>query len=212
MEGGNLAFAVTQNAADQDAMARYAGQPITCHHCGAQRQRNDSFVLRDGAASAYRQVGFSCLKDYTGIDPVAVLFLAHMYQVASLAEADLDGLAAAGCSNAVATLTFLANVVFLSRHLGFVSAAKSQQTGQKPTLELAIGLGQVLAGRPELATAYDEELAQNQQAAEVARQWFLAKDEESAFDHSVKLLLQADAIAIKRSCLAFAAAAVAVHG
>lgn len=63
-ESGNLAHALTDGADDNAALQRYAGASICCEHCNMKRKRISSFVLRDGAAEQYKEVGSSCLGTY----------------------------------------------------------------------------------------------------------------------------------------------------
>lgn len=211
VENGLLSFAVTDDPADAAYLAQCVRGALRCDHCNTQRQRNDSYALRAATSGEYRQVGSSCLSDYTGIDPAAALFLARMHQVVRLTEADLDGFIESGRLNAVSTLGYLRDVVFLTRHEGFVSATRARETGQQATFERAANISGVLNADPGLAASYHGEREQDLRVAGEVRAWILAREEDTAFDHNVKLLLEGDAIALKRSCLAFAAAAVAVY-
>ena len=45
--------------------------PIVCEHCGVNRNRKHSFIVRDVATNTYRQIGDSCVNKYTRGDSVA---------------------------------------------------------------------------------------------------------------------------------------------
>ena len=56
-----------------------------CDHCGIDRQRNVTYIVRD-KTGAFRQVGSSCLKDYTGIDPRSATAFAELFDAMSVCE------------------------------------------------------------------------------------------------------------------------------
>lgn len=51
-----------------------------CDHCKLHRDRNQTIILRHDQSPAKVQVGTTCLKEYTGIDPAYALALAGWYQ------------------------------------------------------------------------------------------------------------------------------------
>src|SRR3546814_18345978 len=60
--------------------------PVRCDHCKTKRQRRLAYLLKDAETSEVLQVGSSCLQDFTGVDPAAVLFLAQLYKVVSVVD------------------------------------------------------------------------------------------------------------------------------
>lgn len=202
---GNLAYALTDGADDNAALNRYAGESICCEHCNVKRKRISSFVLRDGASGQYKEVGSSCVEDFTGIDPAAALFLAKMHASVRVVEGEFDEFSKSGRSNAVSTRYFLAVVNAITQTSGFVSNAKAEaESGVlAPTWDVALGC---LLDRNRIK----QDLEPHLEHADRIRAWFSAKDDLglTSFERNVKLLLGADALAIKRQHLAIAAAAV----
>lgn len=212
VENGNLTFTVSHNVEDVAALRDRAAHPIECEHCKTHRYRKDGYLLRDMEHGGYKEVGSSCLQDFTGIDPAVALFLTQMYKVIRDAEDDYEAFARGGTLNAIDTRRFLADVSFLIEHKGFVSASKGRDMHVEPTYsEARYWVKGVQPSSLSLRIKHSEQLERHLATADAIRNWIAAKPEESSFDRNVKLLLQADAIALDRKHLAFAAAAVPMY-
>jgi len=210
MDKGNLQFHVTNSEEDGRAVSDFASRPIACQHCKTKRRRKDGFVLRDLVDGGYKQVGASCLQDFTGIDPAAALFLARMWSVIRGEEDGLREFAGSGRRNAVSTREFLADVSYLAEKTGFLSAAKARDLGIPATFHDAMALTHSLQQDNALCQDYLAKRDRHLAKADEIRKWVAEKPEASAFDRNVKLLLQEEALAIDNKHLAFAAAAVAL--
>lgn len=211
VEGGNLTFAISRDASDVMTLNAMGNTTIKCEHCKTSRYRKGSYLLRENDSGDYMQVGGNCIKDFTGIDPAAALFLARMSTIVTIAEADLDDFARSGRINAVNTREYLADVSFITDNYGFVSAAKAREQGLSATYYEAIGLCRDLQNDKVKREKYLEQRERHLAKADSIRQWIAEKPGDSSFDHNVKLLLKADAIAIEPKHLAFAAAAVPMY-
>lgn len=207
---GNLQFLVTRDQADAQATAAYASEPVHCEHCDLKRTRKDGYVLRDLGHGGYKQVGASCLQDFTGIDPAAALFMARMWSVISAYEDDFNEFSRSGRINAVETRRFLAAVSFLSQTFGFVSAAMARDRALSPTYSDAMQLGNLMQEDEGLRAKYLASIDNHRKVADDVLAWIACKPVQSAFDSNLKLLLGQDALSADRKHLAFAAAAVAM--
>jgi len=211
VEGGNLTFSATTDAGDRAELARRAEHPIDCDHCATKRRRKDGFLLRHADAGTYKEVGSTCLEDFTGIDPARALFLAKMAALVGGAEADLEEFAAAGRSNCFSTQMFMARVSFAAKRYGFISATRARESGGVPTYQEAADLEFEMRRRPDLRRDYCAEAQEHWERAGRVLAWVGAKAIETDFDRNVKLLLSADTISMDRKHLAFAAAALAMY-
>lgn len=63
--------------------------PARCDHCGTNRARNVTFMCRN-TDGQLRQVGRSCLKEYTGISPDAAVMWADVRNLLEGQEMDCD--------------------------------------------------------------------------------------------------------------------------
>jgi hypothetical protein len=209
MDAGNLSFSVSQAPEDVASMARYAQakwQYLQCEHCGANRFRRDVFVLRN-ADGRYKQVGSTCLQDFTGIDPGAALFLAQMSNVVRLVEGELNEWFGSGRGNCVNTLSFLAKVSFLVDNIGFVSMSKARDSGLTATCDDALDMRYVLRDAVTLAR-WDEQREAHWDKAKQIRAWAEQLNGQNSFEANVKTLLANDTMSLKPHHRAFVAAAV----
>ncbi len=211
VEGGCLVFCVTAVAEDASEVRGRSQSKLVCEHCKRERRRAGVFVLREDGSGRYMQVGSGCLKDFTGIDPGAALFLAKLHEVIRLAEDEADEFASSSRRNAVATVGFLADVSFLSDRGGFVSSARGQEEGVEPTYSEASRMWSLLERDDTLRAAYTATIEAHQEAAERVRAWVLTKEGETDFDANTKLMLAQDYLQMKPRHLALAAATVAMH-
>lgn len=209
VEGGNLSFCVTTDPQDMDVVRERASNPIHCQHCETKRRRKDAFLLREADTHRYREVGSNCLMDFTGIDPAAALFLARMWTLVNTAIDDLQEFCRGGRGNAVDTQYYLAMVSFLAENFGFVSSAKSRDTGQQPTFEWALSLSwDMTRMKQEFRRKYAEQEDRHYTRTQAIREWAATLPEQTDFNQNVKLLLKADQLSLDRKHLALAAAAV----
>lgn len=61
---------------------------IHCEHCGINRFRNHSMLLRNTETGEYKEVGSTCVKDFFGHDPKGVLFMSRFSFVSIVDEFD----------------------------------------------------------------------------------------------------------------------------
>lgn len=201
---GNLVYALHAGEQEAAALARFANAPLRCEHCNANRKRTSSFVLKDDASGDYKEVGSTCLEDFTGIDPAAALFLAKMDSSVRVVEGEFEALGAnANRTQGVSTRYFLAAVNWICQTSGYVSNARSEESSVIPTWDDALGL---LMNQERKMPDMEPHL----QFADKLREWFANKEGAgmSLFDRNVKLLVGSDTLPLKRQPLSFAAGAV----
>lgn len=162
-------------------------KPI-CEHCGKTRKRNDTFVLvKDGE---YKQVGRTCLADFTGHpDPK---------DLASWAEAlgefqescEAAGLPGQGGVKYVNLSHFLGYVAAVMRQKGWVSRSTALATGKTATADIAWQWMTAKNKNPEqMPTEKDMELVQK------ALQWAasIPQDGSTDFERKIRALAVAQA-------------------
>lgn len=211
LPGGNVTFCVTQLKNDVQALDARSKAPITCEHCQKKRSRSTSYLLRDVDSGAYMQVGKSCLKDFTGVDPAVALFLAQMSTVVSGADGDADELMGSGRCNTVNTLDFLANVSFCIAQDGFVSSRLARESNMQPTYDAAMNLQRECARSRELSQRVQEQREVHLACARETRNWYAAKEGAEGFDRNVQLLLAGEHLGRDAKHLAVAAAGVSSY-
>jgi len=115
----------------------FAAAPC-CDHCGTNRRRSKTFVLRRVGAQPdeFKQVGKSCLKDFfNGDDPHRVAAYAELFL--SIGEdlsefcGDEDGERATSAASPLLVLAYAAAAI--REDSGYVSAAQGDETGRLTT-------------------------------------------------------------------------------
>lgn len=74
------------NEDDSAAVRAFAGREDQCDHCGFQRQRNQTFVVRSKTGD--KLVARQCLLSYCGIDPLAALAISSAYHAVDSEESE----------------------------------------------------------------------------------------------------------------------------
>jgi len=102
-----------------------------CDHCGYNRKRRNTYILKNDQTGELKQVGHTCVRDFIGIDPA---------QVAALAERIVNAMKAAGEAEEAGTLgvpydrrhidlsEYLAYVAMTVRNHGWISAAQAHES------------------------------------------------------------------------------------
>lgn len=201
----NLVFSISRDARDNEVAEQYRDCKIGCEHCNTARQRKLGYILASDEGE-YKQVGSTCLEDFTGIDPAAALFLAKMYEFTRVNDCydDLENGSFAGRATAFATPEYLSRVAFLIERDGFISASKARESGWVATYDTAWRL----ENSEDLVREYWEGIDRHRDMAERVIQWYADKQPADSFDSNVKLLLSGEDILMDRKHLAFAAASV----
>lgn len=210
VQGGNLVFSIVGSDADATELEPFADCPIECEHCNMHRQRKLSYVLKNSDLAELKQVGTSCLEDFTGIDPSAALFMAKLYDFVKVVDCydEFEDGSYNGKASAFATEEYLSRVVFLSEQYGFVSSAKANDQGLTPTYITAWHLDSIFKSDNTIAQLYVDQLPRLRETANEIISWYAAKESTDSFDRNLKLLLASADLMMDRKHLAFAAAAI----
>ena len=70
MDGANMVYMIDQTITAPEIWFTMSGY---CEHCNSNRQRKKTVMLRDQKNGNLKQVGTSCLKEFTGIDAADVV-------------------------------------------------------------------------------------------------------------------------------------------
>jgi hypothetical protein len=120
---GNLVRSLTSDQVPVEFRHGYR-----CNHCSVNRFRKQTFLLRETTSGEYKQVGSSCLKDFTKIDSVHATAKAAelLSEVRSLAHA--SSRISASDNSGLDLLTYMAHVASIVRKDGgFISVSAAKQ-------------------------------------------------------------------------------------
>ena len=115
-EEGNIFYKALTNV---EIPERYRDSQSICEHCNSNRTRKDTFIVRNTVTGEFKQVGKSCLKDFTcGLSASTATYFASLKEVFEEAES-----MTVCCSyreiffNTVEILKYTAETI---RHFGYV--------------------------------------------------------------------------------------------
>jgi hypothetical protein len=112
----------------------------TCEHCNERRYRRDTFVLANAETGSYKQVGSSCLKDFTGHD--GAVKLAKIAEMLAIIGDYSRGIGFGGSGahtdyRWISTRMFMALCADAVTKHGWVSASAAKQHGWTSTVARA---------------------------------------------------------------------------
>ncbi len=196
-EGNILCKVPGNDAAD---LAEYRQGPARCSHCKLPRDRKDTYVVVN-EVGALRQVGKSCLADFTGAGttPEALAQTAEWLTTAaelfdtpdeSNLDADDDG---GTCgSSGISLDLFLGFVVAVSDKLGFVTRKQADERLCQSTAATALDCAEGPAAGEEPIVR--EPSTQDIEFAKAARAFAAAIVPASDFDHNLRTVALSDGV------------------
>ena len=118
LEGGNI---VTAYGAEVKEVWRHIG--CACEHCKQNRARNLTFIVRDVNGND-KQIGSTCLKDYSGIDPQSIGIWNQLRDIFYDMEADTRCLDRNRIGNRIAydTVDMLALAIYIAKKQKYVKS------------------------------------------------------------------------------------------
>lgn len=142
VEGGWTVRAVIEHTSEGNVVlpadsadtlpAEYSTIAANCDHCRVARARNQTVIVCT-PANEIRQVGSTCLKAYTGIDPEQALFAVSVGRLAEFGD-DEEGYGGGERWVPVAQVAVIAAAVI--RQTGWVSRQKARDEGRTATADL----------------------------------------------------------------------------
>lgn len=168
----------------------YTTEPI-CEHCSTKRKRKDAYVIMNTITREFKQVGRSCLKEFTqGLSAELIAQYIAMFDELIKGEAPSDGWR----REYIEVKDYLLYVVECVKHFGYFNSMCD-----RPTKQRAYEYREALAGRlhSKLINAYKEEMeevnfkhdtAENKEVVEEALAWIAVQDDENNYIHNVKVL------------------------
>lgn len=172
---------------------RFRDGGTECEHCNTKRFRRDVFAVCDDAGK-FIQVGKTCLRDFLGHDPAALL---KLYTAAQNLREEFSGeLGGLYCASVYGVDEVLAQTAACVRVAGFISRAKANEGYGQSTADLVLAL---LSGR---ATGRDaarcevtpRDEATGREALAWVRNVLARKDGASDYEHNLIVSLKHDVV------------------
>lgn len=212
LEEGNGLYSLTTNEQDAAELMKHAHGEIGCEHCETHRARKQAFLLKNPEGD-YKEVGSTCIEDFTGHDPAVTLFLAQMYSFHNSPNWDAEERQKHSAPLLI-TEEYLADVIFASKYMGgFVSSSKAKETGDMATYVIADKLATKI-GQSQNETLLDTYRDTREAMLDEARRvidWAETRPVETLFDSNIKNMLSASVLRYDPKSMAFSAAATAMY-
>lgn len=186
-EKGNI----INKACEVEVPERYYNSDPVCEHCNSNRRRKDTFLVMNEETGEFKQVGKSCLADFThGMSAEGVAKYTALFEELIEGETPYDS----GCGMSYYPVAeYLAYVAETIKHFGYT---RTKDEGRS-TKERAVEYYGMEHGRcfPETAEILAEEMASvsfNANSAdsikmvENALAWLAEQDETNDYMHNLK--------------------------
>lgn len=193
-DAGNVIYSI----GDLEVPHRYYDCAPYCEHCRTNRARKDSFIIYNQETQEFKQVGKSCLRDYTfGMSAEAVSQYEQAFKEAQEAS---DSYTWGGFIPYVKTLDYAAFVAETIRIYGYV---KRDNYAETPcTADIAYDLyryvNDMVRRREEreyletlyneaLSRGWDKDLTNSRALAETVIAWILNNERDDNYFHNLKV-------------------------
>lgn len=152
-----------------------------CDHCGTNRKRNKTILLMNEATQELRQVGASCLKEYTGVDLSSYAQYLSLWETLEQFEEQCEPPHGTLEVRGLSTNDVLEQAYETIRQYGFTSTSESFENGGTSTAERVYNL---IRAQKRLPVRLE-----TREKVEAVRQWFAGRTEESDFFVNLRAVL-----------------------
>jgi len=131
---GNLLHGT--NEANGNTLLGWKDATACCQHCRTKRQRNDTYVLHN-AELGYKQIGRSCLKEFTGFDASAITSAMKSFiDICDYADEERERMSG-GCNFLMPVRIFIAAAMAAIRERdGFKPVSEGESSTQSRAIRL----------------------------------------------------------------------------
>ena len=193
LNGGNV---IRQADTSVEIPQRFFENPIVCEHCNINRYRKSACILYNESKDEWKEVGKSCLKDFTGdLDAEYVSLLASAIKYAEESSSDYSEFASGKrYFKVIDILCYAAEVI---KHQGYVKSDsyEAEPTGKRTYRFYEAGeLGRNFDHAEEQMKAVDFNAYsdENHQTVESAMEWILNKEEDEfdSYIHNLQVIVR----------------------
>ena len=188
-EAGNIVRTINSEAGELERFREC--DPLNCDHCGYRRHRKNSYVIRS-ADGDEKQVGSTCLTDFTGHDVASIVAFygtIDILQSASALDPNDPFYWSAGAPKGVPRKMFLAICAqIIEEDGGYVSRSKAYD--QAPTADLAWDRWVMIRDGKKLPNGERPRLPEDRHRdkAEAALQWASEVEPTNDYLHNLSVI------------------------
>ena len=176
--------------------ARYRASDCFCEHCKTRRARKNTCIVRNIKTDEFKQVGNTCLKEFTrGMDASVVTMFASFKEAFEEAqEAPIGG--GGWHDRYIDKMEILRYVAETIRHFGYAKSMSSRSTKDRVADYYGVSKGHnfgygmeewVMKIRKEMAeVGFDAHSEEATKKAEDALAWIMEQEESNDYMHNLK--------------------------
>ena len=185
---------------DVEIPKRYYNSDCICEHCNSKRSRKETYIIQNEKTGEFKQVGKSCLKDYTnGMTAEMAAFYISLYDEVISYEAPLPGCGhTKHYANVEEALLYIAETI---RHYGYVPASEEEDSTKRISYGFyAADYGWIgdKACREIQKTMerinFTFDLPENKSLVEKALAWIRIQNGDNDYMHNLKTVCQQEYI------------------
>lgn len=156
-----------------------------CDHCKTKHNRKDTYLIRNTKTGEFKQVGKSCLKDFTN-----GLSAEDVAQLESYMDSVQESCTSTGIGHKYYTDVncYLMNVVETVKHFGYISKANAQMTGSATCYRAYAFMRKDRFVADEMEKInYNADTQENQDVVVAALEWLNKQEYKFGYMHNLKL-------------------------
>jgi len=190
---------------DIEIPERYYNSGSFCEHCNTKRSRKDTYIIMNEKTKEFKQVGKSCLKDFTG--GLSAESIAYYYSFFDELEKEQNNtnFYSVGFSKYYDTNVILHYIAETIKHFGFMKTDSDRPTAYRSfDYYLVDHKGYIFT--EEERTQYRNEMDRvnfninskdTKELVKKATEWILIQNDDNNFIHNLKVIVKQDYITYK---------------
>lgn len=186
-EKGNI----INKACDIEVPERYYTSDPVCEHCNSKRYRRDTFIVMNEETGEFKQVGKSCLKDFTGgMNAEGVAYYTALFEELIEGETPCGGMG----TSYYEVKEYLLYVAETIKHFGYVRTTDSGRSTRERAFDYYMieHNGRFFEKEEERlkeemrSVAFNATADGNSEAVEKALAWLNSQPEDNNYMHNLK--------------------------
>ena len=152
-EKGNL----IKKCCDVEVPERYYTSEPICEHCNNKRNRKDTYIVQNIETGEFKQVGKSCLKDFTcGMSAEGIAHYISLFDELIKGEYIESGFHSARYIETIEAMHYIAETI---KHFGYVKSDDDRPTKQRAMEYYEVNHGMIGGIYAKLIEKFEDEMA-----------------------------------------------------
>ena len=188
-EKGNL----IKKCCDVEVPKRYYASEPVCEHCNNKRNRKDTYIVQNIETGEFKQVGKSCLKDFTcGMSAEGIAHYISLFDELIKGECIESGFRPTRYIETIEAMYYIAETI---KHFGYVKSDDDRPTKQRAREYYEVEHGMIGGSFAKLAKEFKDEMnsvsfnANSDYSKELVNNvltWIYSRTEDNNYFHNLK--------------------------